>query len=231
MEDETFINVGSRTKLYFETLRGKPEEELISETGLKLAWGKVFSNVRKKLETGGKYEVEAGGIVAGVRGTQYLTSLTKVGEVSVKVYEGNVFVVPVEVHRAREAAKKKAASESTTETTTTETETEVVETTEEVVVEANEEISVSETGIISEITIHNETAPVSLETGNDITEEIKEIKEETKDKEVSTEEKKESSTEDNELSETVIDVEQQATSTVEEVDTSSSGVDVKVNIR
>lgn len=98
MEDETYINIGERTKIYFETLRGKPEEELISETGLKLVWGKVFSKVRKRVESGGKYEIEAGSVVAGVRGTGFGVEAIRDPNargglvVSVSVFEGLVAV-------------------------------------------------------------------------------------------------------------------------------------------
>lgn len=89
-KDGGFINLGQRTKVYFETMKGEPQKEEISETGIKLFWGKIYSNVKKKVENGGKYEIKTGSVVAGVRGTKFLVTSTRTGESSIIVYQGTV---------------------------------------------------------------------------------------------------------------------------------------------
>ncbi len=92
MSDGSFVNIGARTKAYFERMRGEPDKETLNETGIKLFWGKIYSNVKKKVESGAKYEVKTGSVVAGVRGTKYMVSTTKSGEQEITVYEGVVYV-------------------------------------------------------------------------------------------------------------------------------------------
>lgn len=92
MADGSFVNLGAKTKAYFEKMRGEPDKESLSETGIKLFWGKIYSNVKKKLESGGKYEVKTGSVVAGVRGTKYMVSVEKSGDNEIIVYEGIVAV-------------------------------------------------------------------------------------------------------------------------------------------
>jgi len=89
-KDGGFINLGQKTKVYFETMKGDPKKEEISETGIKLLWGKIYSNVKKKVESGGKYEVKTGSVVAGVRGTKFLVEAEKNGTTDLTVYEGVV---------------------------------------------------------------------------------------------------------------------------------------------
>jgi len=89
-KDGGFINLGQKTKVYFETMKGDPKKEEISETGIKLLWGKIYSNVKKKVESGGKYEVKTGSVVAGVRGTKFLVEAEKNGATDLTVYEGVV---------------------------------------------------------------------------------------------------------------------------------------------
>lgn len=151
LEEEVYINVGENTRIYFDTLKGKPEMESLSETGLKLIFGKVFSNVRKKLETGGKYEIEAGSIVAGVRGTQYLANFNKMGTVNVKVYEGKVYCRFID-GQGKAVMKKK---------------TDDAEEVSEVVLKANEEFTMQEgdTGWIK--VPHSENAPLDYKKINE----------------------------------------------------------------
>jgi hypothetical protein len=92
MSNETFINIGAKTKIYFEKMVGEPDKEELTETGIKLFWGKIYSNVKKRVESGGKYEVKTGSVVAGVRGTQYMVSAMKNGENEITVYDGIVYV-------------------------------------------------------------------------------------------------------------------------------------------
>ena len=48
--------------------------------------------INKKLETGAKYEIKSGSVVAGVRGTKFLVTNLKGGKVEIKVNEGFVVV-------------------------------------------------------------------------------------------------------------------------------------------
>lgn len=92
MADGSFINIGAKTKVFFETMKGEPLKEGLSETGIKLFWGKIYSNVKRKVESGAKYEVKTGSVVAGVRGTKYKVTASKTGENEITVYDGIVYV-------------------------------------------------------------------------------------------------------------------------------------------
>lgn len=67
---ETYVSMDEKSKLYFDTSNGKPQSEKLSEEGFQLAFGKIYSNIRKKLETGGRFTLDSGSVVAGVRGSQ-----------------------------------------------------------------------------------------------------------------------------------------------------------------
>lgn len=92
LDNDILVNVGEKSKLYIENLKSKPKLEVISEAGLKLLFGKVYSNISKKLETGAKYEIKSGSVVAGVRGTRFLVTNLKGGIVEVRVYDGFVII-------------------------------------------------------------------------------------------------------------------------------------------
>lgn len=92
LDNDILVNVGEKSKLYIENLKSKPKSEVISEAGLKLLFGKVYSNISKKLETGAKYEIKSGSVVAGVRGTRFLVTNLKGGIVEVRVYDGFVII-------------------------------------------------------------------------------------------------------------------------------------------
>lgn len=92
LDNDILVNVGEKSKLYIENLKSKPKLEVISEAGLKLLFGKVYSNISKKLETGAKYEIKSGSVVAGVRGTRFLVTNLKGGVVEVRVYDGFVII-------------------------------------------------------------------------------------------------------------------------------------------
>lgn len=92
MSNGNFVNIGARTKVYFEKMAGEPDKEELTETGIKLFWGKIYSNVKKKVESGGKYEVKTGSVVAGVRGTKYMVSAMKNKDNEITVYDGVVYV-------------------------------------------------------------------------------------------------------------------------------------------
>lgn len=92
LDKDISVNVGAKTKIYIENLKSKPKTEAITETGLKLMFGKVYSNINKKLETGAKFEIKSGSVVAGVRGTRFLVANLQGGRVEIKVYEGFVVI-------------------------------------------------------------------------------------------------------------------------------------------
>ncbi len=92
LDNDITVNIGAKTKLYIESLKSKPKSEAINEAGLKLLFGKVYSNINKKLETGAKYEIKSGSVVAGVRGTRFLVTNLQGGKVEIRVYEGFVVI-------------------------------------------------------------------------------------------------------------------------------------------
>lgn len=92
LDNDISVNIGAKTKVYIESLKSKPKSEVINEAGLKLMFGKLYSNINKKLETGAKYEIKSGSVVAGVRGTRFLVTNLQGGKVEIKVYEGFVVV-------------------------------------------------------------------------------------------------------------------------------------------
>lgn len=92
LDNDILVNVGEKSKLYIENLKSKPKSKEITEAGLKLLFGKVYSNISKKLETGAKYEIKSGSVVAGVRGTRFLVTNLKGGIVEVRVYDGFVVI-------------------------------------------------------------------------------------------------------------------------------------------
>lgn len=92
LDNDIYVNVGPKTKLYIENLKSKPKTEAINEAGLKLLFGKVYSSINKKLETGAKYEIKSGSVVAGVRGTKFLVINYSNGSTEIKVYDGFVAI-------------------------------------------------------------------------------------------------------------------------------------------
>ena len=95
LDNDISVNIGAKTKLYIDSLKSKPKSESLTETGLKLLFGKVYSNINKKLETGAKYEIKSGSVVAGVRGTRFLVTNLQGGRVEIKVYEGFVVITNI----------------------------------------------------------------------------------------------------------------------------------------
>lgn len=95
LDNDINVTIGSKTKLYIENLKSKPKSEVVSEAGLQLLFGKVYSNINKKLETGAKYEIKSGSVVAGVRGTRFLVTNLQGGQVEIKVYDGFVVITNI----------------------------------------------------------------------------------------------------------------------------------------
>ncbi len=84
------IMLEEKTRAVFEDLKQHINKENMTETGIKLFWGSVYSNVKKVLETGSKYEIRTNTATAGVRGTKFKVKMDKNGKSEVKVYEGRV---------------------------------------------------------------------------------------------------------------------------------------------
>ena len=84
------VDLSSKTKVYFKTMRQDPEKKELTETGIKLFIGKIYSNVKKLVDTGSKYKVETSSATAGVRGTKFSVEVTETGETKTEVYEGIV---------------------------------------------------------------------------------------------------------------------------------------------
>ena len=92
LDNDITVNLGAKSKIHIDNLKSKPKSEAVTEAGLKLLFGKVYSTINKKLETGAKYEIKSGSVVAGVRGTKFLVTNLKGGKVEIKVNEGFVVV-------------------------------------------------------------------------------------------------------------------------------------------
>lgn len=88
--NETNTTILSKSRVYFTTLRTNPKIETINETELKIKVGKIYSNVKKSLENGSRYEIKTSSATAGVRGTQFTVTANENGESSVSVYKGLV---------------------------------------------------------------------------------------------------------------------------------------------
>lgn len=90
--NETIVDIKENTRVFFYNLRQSPEKEELTETGMKLFTGKIFSNVKNILNTGSKYEINTGSATAGVRGTKFLVELFKDKQSAITVYEGAVYL-------------------------------------------------------------------------------------------------------------------------------------------
>ncbi|MGM0508816.1 MAG: FecR family protein [Fusobacteriota bacterium] len=88
--DGSIVDLRPKTQAYFKTLRQNPDQKELTETGIKLFMGKIYSNVKKIVDTGSKYKVETSSATAGVRGTKFTVSVDDLGETQTEVYEGVV---------------------------------------------------------------------------------------------------------------------------------------------
>ncbi|OQY09106.1 MAG: hypothetical protein B6I28_03630, partial [Fusobacteriia bacterium 4572_132] len=84
------VDLRPKTQAYFKTMRQDPEKKELTETGIKLFMGKIYSNVKKLVDTGSKYKVETSSATAGVRGTKFSVWVDEAGETGAEVYEGIV---------------------------------------------------------------------------------------------------------------------------------------------
>lgn len=79
-----------KSRAYMTSLKVNPKVDTITETEIKLMVGKVYSNIKKSLENGSRYEVKTGSATAGVRGTQFTVWVDKLGNSGVSVFKGIV---------------------------------------------------------------------------------------------------------------------------------------------
>lgn len=100
------IIIGEKTKVYFENLEGDIRTEEVNDTSLGLLFGTVYSNVRRTLTSGGKFEVNSGSVVAGVRGTQFRIRAFRNGRIEVRVFKGRVEVRDRITERRREVNER-----------------------------------------------------------------------------------------------------------------------------
>lgn len=95
MPNGTIVELKEKTQAIFATLKQNPDKKEMTETGIKLVVGKIFSNVKKLVDTGSKYEIKTESATAGVRGTQFMTGADENGNTDLTVYEGTVgFATP-----------------------------------------------------------------------------------------------------------------------------------------
>lgn len=90
LTDDSNATILQKSRAYMTTLRVNPKIEAINETEIKLMVGKVYSNIKKSLENGSRYEVKTGSATAGVRGTQFSVWADSVGNSGVNVFKGTV---------------------------------------------------------------------------------------------------------------------------------------------
>jgi hypothetical protein len=90
MDNDIDVVIGEKSKVYFENMKGDIKKEELNDTNMQLVFGTVYSNIRRKLTSGGKFEISSGSVVAGVRGTRFKIRAFKNGRVMVKVFSGIV---------------------------------------------------------------------------------------------------------------------------------------------
>jgi hypothetical protein len=89
--DGTEVKVAPKTEFILAKLQAPTAKDKV--INIKLAFGKLLAKVKKLASSKSSFEIEAGGVVCGVRGTQYSYSYDpKTKIVTVKVLEGTVFM-------------------------------------------------------------------------------------------------------------------------------------------
>jgi hypothetical protein len=87
LNDETTVQLGAGVRLRVEQLEMNPQNGFFSK--MKLLGGRILSQVQKLGISRSKFEVEAGGVVCGVRGTAFEVELHG-GDVETRTHEGEV---------------------------------------------------------------------------------------------------------------------------------------------
>ncbi|MCX7711693.1 MAG: FecR domain-containing protein [Clostridia bacterium] len=91
IDDDKIVKISENTQLGVAELAGSIESG-DDQTGLKLWFGKVWTNIKKKLNIRSKYEIRTPKTVMGVRGTQFFVG-EEGGKTIVAVLEGRVYSV------------------------------------------------------------------------------------------------------------------------------------------
>ncbi|MCX7711691.1 MAG: FecR domain-containing protein [Clostridia bacterium] len=91
IDNDKLVKISENTQLGVAELAGSIESG-DDQTGLKLWFGKVWTNIKNKLNIRSKYEIRTPKTVMGVRGTQFFVSLDDEKTV-VAVLEGKVYSV------------------------------------------------------------------------------------------------------------------------------------------
>jgi hypothetical protein len=129
--DGSTIELKSNSRVVLTTLKKSSNKD--NKLRLKLSFGKIIAKVKKMLTPKSSFEIEAGGVVCGVRGTAYTVSYDpETGVMTIKVTEGSVLVVDKngnkylikageEMTFVNGKPKKEAAKEETTSEVTEDT--------------------------------------------------------------------------------------------------------------
>jgi hypothetical protein len=89
--DGSELKVSSKTEFWLSKLQTPSVKDKVLK--FKLAFGQLAAKVKKLASSKSSFEIEAGGVVCGVRGTEYTYSYDPVtNKVTVKVLEGTVFM-------------------------------------------------------------------------------------------------------------------------------------------
>jgi len=90
--DGSTIELKSNSRVVLTTLKKSSNQD--NKLRVKLTFGKIIAKVKKMLTPKSSFEIEAGGVVCGVRGTAYTVSYDpETGVMTIKVTEGTVVVV------------------------------------------------------------------------------------------------------------------------------------------
>jgi ferric-dicitrate binding protein FerR (iron transport regulator) len=90
--DGSTIELKSNSRIVLTTLKKSSKQD--NKLRFKLAFGELVAKVKKLLTPKSSFEIEAGGVVCGVRGTAYTISYDpETGVMTIKVTEGSVLVV------------------------------------------------------------------------------------------------------------------------------------------
>jgi hypothetical protein len=96
--DGSTIELKSNSRIILTTLKKSSNKD--NKLRFKLAFGKIIAKVKKMLTPKSSFEIEAGGVVCGVRGTAYTISYDpETGVMTIKVTEGSVWVVDKDGHK------------------------------------------------------------------------------------------------------------------------------------
>ena len=88
IDEDKEVKIAENTKLYMSQLSGSIVSDT-QKTGMKLWFGKIYANVKKKLNIRSKFEIKTPTTVAGIRGTQFYVGQED-GKTDLAVLEGTI---------------------------------------------------------------------------------------------------------------------------------------------